>query len=524
MPNLSFSTQGATPNMSMAMNTPFNTPAPPATNSVSRALSAPPAVPTTPVKKTTQNNVDGSSTVTEYHPPAQTTSGLLPQASTQPLASATSPQNDPTYNPTTGSTASNPTVASTGTPPASSTFGGIVSGLANSSQTGSATTPGYIQNTADYGAGNVGIGQQAQTIADQYGQKIASVGQRGAQLGGGQLTTGTSPVAEGNAAVTAQTTAAQQQALATGEAADLQGIGYQLTGQNQAANAANEAAGQSNTAQGLEQSGLGAAGNLVAPQLGQPGQAYYNPQSGGAIGQTGGVPAGIDPSVWSQYQQDYATGNFGAIPASITGNAQLYGQLQTSAPSGFNYNTAVGQAQGQQALGAAGGTAAAGNIVTSQEAAGSVSAAQTQQIADYQSAQQQGQNLISQANNLISTFGLNPSQLNAANSAIQKIAQNTSSPQYQELSNYLSDIASRYAQILTPPGGSATDSTRAIAASMLNSTAQGTSLQAVMSSLDQQANAVIAGVRTTTPTSTATNSGTVAPSSSSSTSGFGWGG
>lgn len=84
------------------------------------------------------------------------------------------------------------------------------------------------------------------------------------------------------------------------------------------------------------------------PVLGQPGQTFYSPNGGSTTGTTGGAateaPSGIDQTSWSQYIQDYSTGNFGAIPASITGNANLYGQLQTAVQQqspGFSYNQAT---------------------------------------------------------------------------------------------------------------------------------------------------------------------------------------
>lgn len=254
------------------------------------------------------------------------------------------------------------------------------------------------------------------------------------------------------------------------------------------------------------------AANLGQPQVTTPGQAVFNPltgtyssaSSGGGTSTT--APSGIDQNSWNQYVQDYSSGNFAAIPSSITGNANLAGQLQAAVQSqnpSFDYSAASGAASGRQNLGAT---------------AGGIQSSQQQQIASYKSAQQQGQNLASQVTDLISHFGLNPSDVNAVNAGIQKIAQNTSSPQYQILSNYLNDVASRYSQVLTPPGGTATDTTRAIATSMLNATASGTSIQQVLQSLDQQASAVIAGVPAT---------GTVPGSngsSSNSGSGFGWNG
>ncbi len=326
-------------------------------------------------------------------------------------------------------------------------FGGLVGGLADTQNSPyNQAAQKYIGKTADYGAGNIDLGKQARDIAEQFGQKYADIGEKGAKFRAGQLTTGTTPVAEGNAAVTAQTTAAQQQALAQGQQAALQGIGYQLTGQQQAANAANQAAGQALTGQGQQQAALGTAAGLAQPQLGSIGQVPFNPldqNQGQILGTTQG----------------------GGVAAA--------GNL-------------LGQFSGAQAAGAAPGNALAAVVGT-----------QTQQQAAYQSAHQQAQNLQAQLTDLITTLGLNPSDINAVNAGIQKIAQNTSSPEYKILSNYIADIASRYSQVLTPPGGSATDTTRSVASGMLDGIASGQSIISVMNSLDQQARAVIAGVPTT---------------------------
>lgn len=251
--------------------------------------------------------------------------------------------------------------------------------------------------------------------------------------------------------------------------------------------------GQGITQRGQNITALGTAASDLAPQTVTPGQAVFNPgtgtyssaSSGGSASAPATAPSGIDQNSWNQYIQDYASGNFGAIPSSVTGNTNLSGQLQQAVQAqnpNFDYNTALGTGQGNQTLGAT---------------AGGIASGQSQEIANYKSAQQQGQNLASQASDLINTFGLNPSELTAANGAIQKIAQNVSSPQYQILNNYLNDISARYSQILTPPGGTATDTTRSVATGMLNALASGTSIQTVLSALDAQASAVIAGIPAT---------------------------
>lgn len=424
-------------------------------------------------------------------PMAPSTQSTLPAAPIAPLAQATIQpnQNDPTYNPVTGSSAQNPIQSNSGllyqAAQNSPTFNSTAGTLANLSLNGSPTAPGYTAQTAQYGAGNIPIGQEAQAIADQYGKKIANVGQTGAQFEAGQLTTGTSPIAEGNAAVTAQTTAAQQQALATGENAALQGINYKLQGQNQAANAANEAAGTANTGQGLLQAGLQEAGGLLQPQLGQPGQAYYNPQTGTAEGSQNGAPAGIDPGVWAKYQQDYATGQFGAIPASILNNAELAGQLQQSTPTGFNYNTATGEAQGQQALAAAPlqgqatgaaataaapGQASASNITTAGTAGTAGTAASLQStIGTYNNMSALNTTADQQAKTVqqvLQSTGLNQG-VPEYNKAINSLSGRLGNANVTALTSAVTEMQNVYSQLLSS-GGTTPSGSEAQALSLLN--------------------------------------------------------
>lgn len=156
----------------------------------------------------------------------------------------------------------------------------------------------------------------------------------------------------------------------------------------------------------------------------------------------------------------------------------------------------LNQSQGNILGTQGGGINAAGAVLGQLQGATTTSANQYAQTEQYKSAHQQAMNLGSQLSDLITTFGLDPSNLNVANAGIQKIAQNTSDPHYKMLSNYLADVASRYSQILTPAGGSSTDTTRAVASGMLDGIASGKSIIEVMNGLDQQAQAVIAGVGT----------------------------
>lgn len=184
----------------------------------------------------------------------------------------------------------------------------------------------------------------------------------------------------------------------------------------------------------------------------------------------------------------------GGLETGAAGTAATLGQPTTQ--FGVLTNPQTGLPIGG---GSPGNAAFTGGQIQAQQAQGA-------QVEQYKSALQQAQNLQTQLGDLITTFGLNPNDLNVANAAIQKIAQNTSDPRYQILSNYINDVATRYSQILTPPGGSATDTTRAIATGMLSATAKGQSIIDVMKSLDQQAQAVISG--TPTASGSPTNSNT----------------
>lgn len=257
---------------------------------------------------------------------------------------------------------------------------------------------------------------------------------------------------------------------------DLAGVGQNISGVQTQQAGANQAGGLANTQNSQQIGALGAAVSSTQPQLGSYGQTYYQPTQAGQTGTQGN----LDPQTQAA-----------SLAQKVMSNQMTYDQAISSmgyaGSAGTTFlNNAITSAGGNPLSLQAQGTTQQGIIST-----------QGQQVAGYQSALQQGQNLQSQLSDLITTFGLNPNDVNAVNAGLQKIAQNTSSPQYKILSNYVNDIANTYAQVLTPPGGSATDTTRGIATSMLDATASGQSLLTVMKSLDAAAQAKIAGVTTT---------------------------
>lgn len=173
--------------------------------------------------------------------------------------------------------------------------------------------------------------------------------------------------------------------------------------------------------------------------------------------------------------------------ADVVGGQNLAGG-PTQVPYGTQF---VNPANGQNVLPNSGqfgtGPAAAANVQSIQE--------QTGQVNQLSAARQSASNLAGQLSTFLATNNVNPSDFNAVNRFLQGVGAQTSSPQYQTYSNLVNDLASTYAQVLTPPGGSATDMTRTIAQSMLNASASGKSIIQVMQSLDSQAQAKIQGLQ-----------------------------
>lgn len=398
-------------------------------------------------------------------PPAQnpsTTSTVYPTptAPPTPQVQQNAPQSPPPQQQTTGTQVNSPNPAPQGTSSPYFGAGGYYGQLLQQiAQQASQPSPAFGQAQGAYS-------QAVQNLSD-FNQKLA---QANAGIESQPIPL---EFQQGREQVLARQAASQQAAL--------QGAVQQQQ----------TAMGQAQQQQQIGLQGLESAAQMAGQTVQAPyGTPLYQPGTGSFINsQTGGAGGGDFASSMQQYAQMAASGQLNAVPSFITSNPVLNAQLNTLAKQlNPNYNPITSANQG--------------NIMIQQQ----------QQQQGYQSALQQGQNLSKQLTNLVNTFGLNPSDLTAANGAIQAIAKNVSDWRYKSLNNYLADISSRYAQVLTPPGGSATDTTRSVASGMLDSLASGTSLQKVLASLDQQAQAVIAGV----PTSS-TYSGTSGSSSALST-------
>ncbi len=232
---------------------------------------------------------------------------------------------------------------------------------------------------------------------------------------------------------------------------------------------------------GAYESGLGA----VAPITGVPygTQTILPGQTGTATGSSGVSPSDPFYSSMQTYAQMLLNGQGSQIPSSITSNSALQAQLTQMAQSqdpNFNWNQALATGASQQS--------------------------QTQQVQQYQSAAKQAQNLGLQLNDLMKSAGINPSDINAVNKGIQALASNTSDPNYQTFQNLINDLASTYAQVLTPAGGTTTDMVRSISQSLLNSSMSGQGISQVMQNLDAQVQAKISGVTTAYGDKTTTSS------------------
>ncbi len=235
--------------------------------------------------------------------------------------------------------------------PNPSSFSGLV-GRTAAAGTANPTQSGLVQSLQDTAKGNAQIGQDARAIADRYSAEINRVGGLGAGAVAGDMSTGTNVVGSGNANLASNAASARMTALGTAEQAALQGTGQQLTGQSQQANAFNNALTGANTQQQQGISALGTAANLSQPIQLPYGNQFVNPQTGEAIGGTGGSLQTAVQNVQQKLQAGQMS--YDDAKAALAG----YGQggldaLNQSLPPGFNVAQSNVNAQQQGAVGPA---------------------------------------------------------------------------------------------------------------------------------------------------------------------------
>lgn len=349
-----------------------------------------PPPPSTPVKKSTVNNVDGSSHITEYHAP---TGGMI-QTDT--------PQGDTSTKTTASQTP---------------TFPGILGSLVNNSQAGSPMAGTAGKGLLKAPDQNGLISQRAEEVRNLYGGKIAEVGRLGAGAQAGDLSTGTNVVGSGNAAIASQSASQRMSALAADEQANLAALDPQLTAQNQAQSALTSAGSLGNTAQGQLQSGLTSAGNLASPLQLPYSNQLVSPTNGQAV--NGGVGGSLQDAV-SQITQRIQSGQM-SYDQGIQA-LQGYGQGGTDALQqalGPNFNIAQSNAlAGQQGTIGPAYSYAKTALTNLQDAVKGLSGAQSTNIPII--------NMITQG--LSTTFGVGSQGVQAykgalaeARSAIQKV-------------------------------------------------------------------------------------------------------
>lgn len=402
------------------------------------AKSQAPATPSTPVKKVTTNNVDGSSNTTEFHTPANP--GILPAQNKKTGSKENAIQQPPNYP-------------------------GLVSSVVGASKPNSTQT-GLISNLSNTATGNADIGNKAAQIAEGYGKKIAEVGNLGAGAVAGDLSTGTNVVGSGNAAIASQSASQRMSALSAAEQAALAGTGQQLTAQGQQANAFTSALGGANTQQSQQLSGLGTAAGLAQPQLAGFNQQAFNPLTSSFAG--GNINDAVSQVVQriqngqmsydqgTQALQGYGQGGVNALQQALGPNfnvAQsnaLAGQQGTIGPA---YNFAKSALSNLQEvvkkLGISQGTNipivnAIGNIFSSATGIGSDATRQ------YQGALAEARNAYAQL--LAASRGGTPTDY--GNQATAAIPDNATPNDIQAAINNLESLGGAKLQIYGNPGAS----------------------------------------------------------------------
>ena len=249
-----------------------------------------------------------------------------------------------------------------------------------------------------------------------------------------------------------------------------------------------EVAGNPNIAAEVASGRGQALGNQLAGQLQGAAQNVTNTLQGQGQQVTAANNQG-NLGVSGQSNQNTAASNAGSIANTAQGNQ--IGAQQNAASNLLNSLTQQGyviinKTTGQP-LSNEGAMSAAftGGATGQSENIG----AQTQ---TYTAAQQQARNLTGQLSQVISSYNINPNDVNALNGLAQKWAANTSNPQYATFNNLINDISNSYAQVLTPTGGNVTDYKTKIAQSFIDSSMKGQGILQVLQTMDDQASAKIA--------------------------------
>lgn len=312
----------------------------------------------------------------------------------------------------------------------------------------------------------------------------------------------------------------QQQQIAN----QIAGTQTQQAGFNQAGSLALTGAGQVNSA-------LGTAAGYAQPQVTSPGQAVFDPLTGtytnASSGMGGGnatvAPSGVDQNAWNQYVHDFATGNMGAIPSSITGNANLAGQLQQAVNAqnpNFDYNSAVG----------AGAANAANANLSGTASPNAYNSIYQQALGDYTNLQQSVQNVDGFGTLLTSNMtagGINPTDVKYANRTLAQIRGQLSSGAQAQYDTTLAALRSKISGMLSVGGNETPTAITADAQKILDGSLPLSSLNDVLNRIQTEGNILLQNqaqkVNTAKSGTQGQNAGIAAPSGGTTASGAkGW--
>lgn len=196
-----------------------------------------------------------------------------------------------------------------------------------------------------------------------------------------------------------------------------------------------------------------------------------------------------------------------ALASELQGQSNLAGQGTAIQGQGINaLGTATGAAQPQLAgIGSqqyynpldTSSAGASNQYGTGPAAAANVSSIQdhTKNINDWSAARQSATNIGGQLTSFLQQNQINPSDFNGVNKFLQAIGAQTSSPQYKQFYNLVTDLANTYAPVLGQ--GDASNYKVQLAQSLLDGTANGQSIPQILQGLDNQAQAKIQGEQET---------------------------
>lgn len=163
------------------------------------------------------------------------------------------------------------------------------------------------------------------------------------------------------------------------------------------------------------------------------------------------------------------------------GAAAGYAQPQLGSYGQGYYNPLTANSSSNSPYGT--GPAAAANVQSIQD--------HTKTINDWSASRQSATNIGNQLTSFLNANAVNPSDFNATNKLLQFIGQNTSSPQYKQFYNLVTDLANTYAPVLGQ--GDASNYKVQLAQSLLDGTASGQTIPQILAGLDAQAQTKIAG-------------------------------